>query len=542
MVSFVRFDDRLLTILGYPTSDVGAKAAVWTQIVDILAQDREHLSSAMRESALATLTKLRPDVPDHRRLASSVSIAGRQLSADIVALFASDAPMIAAPIITRAPLSDSDWLSLIPGLPTASRALLRERRDLTPSVERALATYGTSDFILSDEHVEADQPSAKPLTDVTTPIGELVKRIEAYRGRDGLTPTPIHRDGPHLQSFAFETDASGIIIWVEGAPRGPIIGISLSEMAEPGGYGVDGQAMGAFRKRASFRSARLAIAGTGPAAGDWALAAQPFFDPSTGRFEGYCGVSRRQSTSDADGPNSLWSGLHPDSTRQLVHELRTPLNAIRGFAEMIEGQFLGPVEPPYRHRAGSIMLDAERLLRLFEDLDMSARLVGEEGVQTLSSQADVTRILRAVATHHARIISARRVKMQIVLPDPPAIAILDETTAVRLIDRLILAILCSAEDGETVQFALSESDSGVRIEASLPIGLQNISAHTLMDPTRDTGLAAFSEELPLGLAFILRLLRQMARRVGWRFELGTDSFVLILPRRADTAGESKESV
>jgi signal transduction histidine kinase len=40
------------------------------------------------------------------------------------------------------------------------------------------------------------------------------------------------------------------------------------------------------------------------------------------------------------------SDLQADALRQLIHELRTPLNAIVGFAEMIDGQFLGPAGRP----------------------------------------------------------------------------------------------------------------------------------------------------------------------------------------------------
>ena len=45
----------------------------------------------------------------------------------------------------------------------------------------------------------------------------------------------------------------------------------------------------------------------------------------------------------------------PDSLRELVHEIKTPLNAIIGFAEIIDGQYLGPADRRYRERAGEIV-------------------------------------------------------------------------------------------------------------------------------------------------------------------------------------------
>ena len=47
--------------------------------------------------------------------------------------------------------------------------------------------------------------------------------------------------------------------------------------------------------------------------------------------------------------------LPADSLRQLIHELRTPLNAIVGFAELIDGQYMGPAAANYRVRAADII-------------------------------------------------------------------------------------------------------------------------------------------------------------------------------------------
>ena len=63
-----------------------------------------------------------------------------------------------------------------------------------------------------------------------------------------------------------------------------------------------------------------------------------------------------------------------DSLRQLIHELRTPLNAIIGFAEMIEGQYMGPAAAAYRGRAAEIMEQARGLLGAVDDLDTAARI------------------------------------------------------------------------------------------------------------------------------------------------------------------------
>ena len=64
----------------------------------------------------------------------------------------------------------------------------------------------------------------------------------------------------------------------------------------------------------------------------------------------------------------------PDSLRELVHEIKTPLNAIIGFAEIIEGQYLGPADRGYRDRAAEIVRQARLLLAAIDDLDFAAKV------------------------------------------------------------------------------------------------------------------------------------------------------------------------
>ena len=94
------------------------------------------------------------------------------------------------------------------------------------------------------------------------------------------------------------------------------------------------------------------MAGAGAAAGSWKISGVPAFEPADGRFAGYRGVALREvppaGTVAADAfPDVL---ADPDSLRELVHEIKTPLNAIIGFAEIIEGQYLGPADRGYRDR------------------------------------------------------------------------------------------------------------------------------------------------------------------------------------------------
>jgi signal transduction histidine kinase len=63
----------------------------------------------------------------------------------------------------------------------------------------------------------------------------------------------------------------------------------------------------------------------------------------------------------------------------MSHELRTPLNAIIGFAEIMDGQVLGPVSvPQYRQYIRDILESGHHLLRIIESvLDISSAEAGE---------------------------------------------------------------------------------------------------------------------------------------------------------------------
>ncbi len=552
------FDDRLATMLAYSARDDGARTAIWVQIVDLLAQDRGDRIDQLTIDALARLREWRGLVPERRRLASAVSIAGRPVSPALVRFFAEDSPSVAAPVLVRVPLSGADWISIIPSLSPTSRALLRERRDLPEEARTGLKAFGLSDFSLpSTNRLERtdlepganvselllETPIVDPVAD-TVPIGELVRRIEAYRKRK-----PEKRDSRplpkiHYDRFAFETDADGQILWVEGVPRGPLIGLRISEPAQPNGPGVDGAVAGAFRKRDAFRNANLRMIGNAQLAGEWSLSAQPFFGMETGRFEGYRGLAKRKGAGKPEADVSLapfGAEMRPDSVRQLVHELRTPLNAVRGFAEMIEGEFLGPVVSPYRARAQSIIRDSGSLLSVFEELDLAARTSRGDDLAAALSDSNLCAVVRTSALFNDRVSFDRAAHLQIALPDTPLTVSVDEASSARMIDRLLACVLATAQPGETLRVSLASTNGMARVEVDRPTLLKSVSDATLFDPSFEPHESAQNDLIPLGIAFVLRLIRQLAKRAQGHFDVDKEQFVLILPLQQDSPGESLET-
>jgi signal transduction histidine kinase len=518
----VRYDSMVATALAFAADDAAGQTAQWRQLVDLVVQARGGLSAAVRASALAQIAGLRSAVPlDQRRLAAT-QLATRATDLDSVALFGADEAVVAAPVLSVAHLDAGDWRTIIPQLPPASRALLRNRRDLPDAVVVALGSYGSSDFALpSDAMADVSDPGAQ--------IRELVARIEAFRqsnsGAVGLPAIDMPAD-----RFAFETTADGMFDWVVGAPREALIGTSVSEIAAVGGYGVDGQAAGAFRRRAPFRDARLSVAGAGPTGGDWLISASPVFNPRDGRFAGYHGSARRPRPDEIAGPVARFAGttLPVDSLRQLIHELRTPLNAILGFAEMIDQQLLGPAASSYRDKAHEIVRDGRRLLEMVDDLDQAARARRE---MDDANNNDARAILDRVAAGFRPTNEARQIALQVIADEPVDVGGLSGTVLERMITRLVGAALGLAKAGETVAVDLSHVGGQALLSVARPIALAGVGDAALLDPGFDPE-TPYPDAPLLGLGFTLRLIDSLARDAGGRFTIRADAFVLMLPGTA----------
>jgi signal transduction histidine kinase len=543
----VRFDDRIATVMALPATNAAARGAKWRQLVDLLAQRREHGSSEEVDRAYQFLIAHRDDVDFFTRQEVARSLTGRAVAPGLLGFFAEDHPSVAAPIVAGARLSEEQWIELLPAMSPTARALLRHRRDLGRIVEQALTSFGTIDFVLPGT-VDASAPKIRraeprpsaPAEGGEAQIRELVARIEAFRKNrvEGQRePDPVGAES--IEAFRWETGSDGIMLWVEGAPRGPLVGQSIASIAERGQHGVDGQAAGAFEKRAPFRDARFSVAGSGVAAGDWRISGVPFFDPRSGTFMGYRGSARRPRVDEvarsyasvAEAPGLFGTDLQADSLRQLIHELRTPLNAIIGFAELIDGQHMGPADIQYRSRASEIMDQAARLLSAVDDLDTAARIETSR-ISFDEGSVDAVALLCRLHDAYERVADQRqsRISIEITRDLPPAAV--EQGAAERMFARMLAATIGLAQEGETIAATMSLGDLGLRrmlcLAIDRPRAIAGLDEAALLDP-------GYSPEgdwpgaPALGLGFALRLVRNLAEAVGGALVIGEKRFALYLP-------------
>ena len=596
----MRFDDMLTTLLAQPDDSEDARVALWRQLVDLLAQDRFHEDDALGDRAFDMIAYLRAVVPAHIRYETARAFSGRSVSAATIALFADEPASVISPMIAAARLSAEQWLSLLPSITPTARALLRHRRDLAPQVVRALDSFGPTDLVIPgvpelpandadfEPAIEAAQESPFVPPEVIEPeleaegsevwtafdeltkvaetvaapeevslaaamdggeqIRDLMARIDAYRAHDFVRPaeTPHVDDGQFAEimnekGFRFETAADGVIRWVAGASRGPLIGETIAIAAADSGHGVDGYVAGAFRQRAPFRDARLTLSGDGPLAGEWRISAVPLFDQVDGRFSGYRGTARRPRVDEVATPLSaatIFGSGEADSLRQLVHELRTPLNAIIGFSEMIEGQFLGPASTNYRAKATDIITQGRRLLEALEDLDLTARL--DPGVKSPAS-IDPAQLLERLHNEYQAVAEERGFHLKLRITTGLGLVAAEPVAVERMFGRLLAATLAIAQKGETVTIDLQhDPDSRDRmvLEVGRPRMLAGRDERTLLDPGYNPD-GDWPEAPVLGLGFALRLVRNIAAACGGALDIQPDKLILRLPLRKISARTGK---
>ena len=229
-------------------------------------------------------------------------------------------------------------------------------------------------------------PPARGLVQQAPSLHVVVQRIESRRrnrsrkigGLAAVSSAPS-------TLFRWECGAGGEIAWVDGVPRGALVGRSLARKQAGDGGEVDHEVVRAFALRAPFRDAALTVAGDGLVSGSWRISGVPAFDPADGRFRGYRGIALREQDEGAANEDNAAGLPDPDLVRELVHEVKTPLNAIIGFAEIIEGQYLGPADRPYLDRAREIVRQARSLLTAIDDVDFVAMVRSSRNVAHIST-------------------------------------------------------------------------------------------------------------------------------------------------------------
>lgn len=517
----MRFDDRLKTVMTQPVADAHDRTVRWRQLVDLLSRPHEEIDPALLDAALTMVRSGLRAVARPIRAATARSIAGRASEPRLIAILAGDRLEVAAPLLSSAQLDEAGWAMV-------ATSASSEVADFIHSIRGDKAVQSTPEPVADvpeQAHDEEHQPS----------IGEMVARIERLKSKREPAAEPIERfaapepapsvpgptSGPML--FRWECNSSGQIAWVDGAPRGALIGRSL-----PGDEGADRGLIRAFTDRLPFDGAPLSF----PAPvleGEWQLSGIPAFSPTDGRFLGYREIARRGGIeTEPELPAPARSALASDAEtlRETIHEIKTPLNAIIGFAEIIDGQYLGPAHRSYRHRAAEIVSQARILLAAIEDLDFAARIQTATAGQR--EAADLGQLLPPLIEELAARALDRGVQLRVApVSDRQHLCAVDRDLAERLLRRLLGAVIDAAASAETIRVEFAEEKGRCRMSVTRPHSTVNMSERQMLDPTFLS--AGESENSPLGLGFALRLVRGLVRLAGGALRFAPEEILLTIP-------------
>src|SRR5687767_3304495 len=228
-----------MTVLDQPAIDPHDRAVRWRQLVDLVARAGSQADNPLVEQALHLIRSDGELVDETLRAAAARAVAALPLPYELVALFAADTMAVAAPVLAAARLKREDWQKLLGVADEETRHfILTLHPDLPPP--------SPGEPALEEPHVErpeephVEPPEAPPAPQVPS-ISDVVARIERLRrGRAQATAgageaAATAAGAPTL--FRWECIPSGEIVWVEGAPRGPLIGRSIARAEE--GEGVE---------------------------------------------------------------------------------------------------------------------------------------------------------------------------------------------------------------------------------------------------------------------------------------------------------------
>ena len=523
----LRFDDRLQTLLDAPVADHRDRAVRWRQLVDLLSRLDASDGGETVTGALALIKQDAFAIDEAVRAATLRGISGRRLPLALLKILATQPVRIAAPLFAGLALSSVDAAEVLAEADPDVRSLVSVEAPaivdpvaIVPAIASP-ATPSIGDMVDRIEQLtKARAPTAPPLSKPSAPPRPPPARAFASQRR----PSPVESG----RLFEWESDASGHVAWVEGAPRGAFVGRPL------GGDGVgllDRTAASRIGQRHPFVDVPLTVADT--LDGEWSATGVPAFDPANGRFLGYRGLARRTDGVAERGVGGPGVGerheAQPDldALREMVHEIKTPLNAIIGFAEIIDGQYLGPAHRRYRERASVIVAQARQLLEAVEDLDFAAKLRADRHRSTGGGR--LSELFPPIAAEVERCLAANGAMLVVDIDDERHRCALSAELATRLLRRFLLSLCEHVGAGEPFRMAVSRRGRMCLLTLVRPRALDGIDEAQLVDPGFDP--RGERDGSLVGLGFALRLVRGLARVAGGDLRIDEHRLTLELPAR-----------
>ncbi len=234
----------------------------------------------------------------------------------------------------------------------------------------------------------------------------------------------------------------------------------------------------------------------------------------------------RTAKEAAEAADRLKSGF----LSTMSHELRTPLNAILGYAELLLGGFGGPLSPDQAGDVRQIVVGAERLLALVNDVLDLARIEAG-GVELEPETVALREAVADVAAELAPQASAKGLSVVADVPDG-LVARVDRRRLHQVLLNLAGNAVKFTERGE-VRFSARPVADGVEVAvADTGIGISPQSLPHVFDEFRqaESGTTRRFGGTGLGLAIVRKLVEAHGGSVRAESSPGVGStFTVVLP-------------
>jgi PAS domain S-box-containing protein len=226
-------------------------------------------------------------------------------------------------------------------------------------------------------------------------------------------------------------------------------------------------------------------------------------------------IALRQAKESAESANRA----KMDFLANMSHELRTPLNAILGYAQLLETERAGPLEPKQREYLRDIMTGGRHLLELIQDILELAKIdAGRIGlkIEPIDALAVITDALPLIES----MAAARAVTLHVAKPAVPLPPMLADRVRLRQIFLNLLSnaikynklggridVTCTEIRPGFLRLSVRDTGIGIRPErqSELFVPFSRLGAETLA--IEGTGI---------GLSLTKKLTELMAGKIGFQ--------------------------
>ncbi len=234
------------------------------------------------------------------------------------------------------------------------------------------------------------------------------------------------------------------------------------------------------------------------------------------------------------------SRLQSEFLANMSHELRTPLNAIIGFADLLHGGMVGPLEPQQREFIGDILTSSRHLLQLINDVLDLAKV--ESGtLEVVPEPTDLARVVGEVRDILRGLALDRKLDLQLQLADDLGSVIVDPAKLRQILYNYVSNALKFTPEGGRVMIRAALAGDAFRIEVEdTGIGIASEDQRYLFLPFHQLDASATKryQGTGLGLALTRRLAEAHGGRVGMHSARGVGStFWVELPRAPPAPAE-----